>query len=230
MNSHRLTAFVSLFLSFSAVGAEPNLSFDISSDRADGFYRVGEPATFTVTVKDAKSGSLARSGDIVWHLDNFGTQKIASGTNSLAAANPFSVAGSRTTDGFLRLTVTCGADRRVWSVGYDVEKIRQTAPRPDDFDAYWTGERARLAREVPLDPRVVRDERLSTYNAQPVGLHISDSQGDDDHLSPGAGKVDFASLRTLAADARHLVFEPNACVAEAELRRGIAFLKKTWEI
>jgi len=63
----------------------------------------------------------------------------------------------------------------------------------------------------------------------PVGLHISDSLGDDDHLAPGAGKVDFAGLKTLAAGARHLVFEPNPGVNEAELRGGMDFLRKTWK-
>jgi len=62
----------------------------------------------------------------------------------------------------------------------------------------------------------------------PVGLHISDSLGDDDHLPPGKGKVDFADLKTVALGARHLVFEPNAGVSEAELKRGLEFIRKTW--
>jgi len=64
--------------------------------------------------------------------------------------------------------------------------------------------------------------------AQPFGMHLNDSLGDDDHLSPGAGKVDFPSLRTVAVGARHLVFEPNPSVSEAELRRGLDFVRKTW--
>ena len=157
-----LTPFAVLLLLGSVLAAEPKVTYDISSSRADGFYRTGEPAVFIVAVRDAKTGEPVRTGDVIWSLDNFGSIRIAAGTNSLAAANPFTVTGSLATEGFLRLKVESGADKRVWSVGYDVEKIRQDAKRPADFDAYWAGEQARLERDVPLDPRVTRDERLST--------------------------------------------------------------------
>ena len=63
---------------------------------------------------------------------------------------------------------------------------------------------------------------------QPVGLHINDSEGGDDHLPPGEGKVDFAALRPVAEKARHLVFEPHADVEETALRRGLEHLKSLW--
>ena len=65
---------------------------------------------------------------------------------------------------------------------------------------------------------------------QPVGMHISDSQGGDDHLPPGEGRVDFPMLKTFAEKARHIVFEPAANVREAALRKGIEHLRKTWAI
>ena len=64
----------------------------------------------------------------------------------------------------------------------------------------------------------------------PIGLHISDSQGGDDHLPPGEGRVDFPMLKTFAENARHVVFEPAANVREAALKRGIAHLRKLWAI
>ena len=66
--------------------------------------------------------------------------------------------------------------------------------------------------------------------ALPVGLHVNDSQGGDDHLPPGEGRVDFAALKTIAENARHVVFEPAANVREADLRKGIEHLKKTWAL
>ena len=62
----------------------------------------------------------------------------------------------------------------------------------------------------------------------PVGLHVNDSRGGDDHLPPGEGRVDFPMLRKFAENARHVVFEPAANVREADLRKGIEHLKKIW--
>ena len=62
----------------------------------------------------------------------------------------------------------------------------------------------------------------------PIGLHISDSQGGDDHLPPGEGRVDFAALKTFAESARHVVFEPNSSVKEEKLKNGLSFLKGLW--
>ena len=64
--------------------------------------------------------------------------------------------------------------------------------------------------------------------ATPLGLHLNDSVGGDDHLAPGEGKVDFAALAPLARTARHLVLEPNADVPAAALRRGLAFLRRAF--
>ena len=65
---------------------------------------------------------------------------------------------------------------------------------------------------------------------QPIGLHVNDSQGGDDHLPPGEGRVDFAALKAVAENARHVVFEPAASVREAALRKGIAHLRNLWAI
>ena len=63
---------------------------------------------------------------------------------------------------------------------------------------------------------------------QPVGLHINDSEGGDDHLPPGRGKVDFAALKPWVEKARHLVFEPHEGVSEQELVGGLAHLRALW--
>ena len=63
---------------------------------------------------------------------------------------------------------------------------------------------------------------------QPVGLHINDSTGGDDHLPPGEGRVDFAALGPIAAKARHLVFEPHSEVKAVQLRAGLEHVKKLW--
>ena len=71
---------------------------------------------------------------------------------------------------------------------------------------------------------------LRLSDLAPVGLHINDSQGGDDHLPPGTGRVDFAELRVCATQARHLVFEPAADIEETELKEGLEYLKGVWAI
>ena len=73
-----------------------------------------------------------------------------------------------------------------------------------------------------------RGKPAGTAALQPVGLHINDSVGGDDHLPPGEGRVDFAALAPIAAKARHLVFEPHSEVKAEQLRAGLAHIRKLW--
>ena len=143
--------------------------FEIWQNHADALYRVGEEAVIRVTYYEA-DGSRAKSGTVDWRLDNFGSKRLGAGQVDLSKENPFFVRGQLDGPDFLRLTVACGADRRTWSVGYDVEKIRQDVPAPADFDAYWQGEKARLEREVPLDPRCERVNRGPEYDTYKVSF------------------------------------------------------------
>ena len=77
-------------------------------------------------------------------------------------------------------------------------------------------------------PPLTSGQETASPLLQPVGMHISDSQGGDDHLPPGEGRVDFLMLKEFAENARHVVFEPAANVREAALKKGIAHLRKLW--
>lgn len=150
--------FAALAAAF-CVGSAAAERFEIWQDHADALYRVGEEAVMRVTVLN-DDGAIRREGRATWKLDNFGSQLIAGGEQDLAKANPFFVRGKLDHPDFLRLTVKSGKDSRVWSVGYDVEKIRQAKARPADFDSYWAGEKARLAA-IPLDPKCEKLDWLS---------------------------------------------------------------------
>lgn len=76
----------------------------------------------------------------------------------------------------------------------------------------------------------VRDKNASLLPAaekglEPVGFHINDSIGGDDHLPPGEGLVDFAAMKPLFARSEHLVFEPNPDVTAERLRAGLELIR-----
>ena len=151
-----MRVFAVLFAAYAAHAAK----IEVVQDHDNALYRAGEEVTFKVSVK-SDSGELIKSGRASWKLDNFGTKKLASGKVDLAAGNPFFVKGSLSEPGFMRLAVFSHTNNAVWGVGYDVDKIRQDEPCPSDFDAYWTAEKARLEKEVPLDPKMTLDEKRS---------------------------------------------------------------------
>ena len=131
--------------------------FTVSADRPDCRYGVGETATFTVTATDGKGAPL-KSGKVAWSLDNFGSDVISPRAEvDLAAGNPFRVTGSLPYPGFLRLNLKAAdGSSRVWSVAVAPERVKASSSRPADFDAFWDNAMARLARELPLDPRMER--------------------------------------------------------------------------
>ena len=130
--------------------APANPCVEIVADRADCSYLCGEKAVFEVLVKD-KSGASLTSGVVQVRLDNFGGKVVASNAVDLAKGNPFRVEGTLWEPGFLRVLVD-GANAS--SVGFEPERIVKGSAMPEDFDAFWRDARAKLAREVPLDPQV----------------------------------------------------------------------------
>lgn len=136
-----------------ALAVEP-LRYDVTADRAGCVARCGERTMFTVTVTGT-NGLPVAAGAVRATLDNFGTQQVAVATWNLAATNAFSLTGQLDAPGFLRLRLSpapAGTGAKVWSVAYEPERIGKGCP----------SRRARLRREVPLDPQVVRVPERST--------------------------------------------------------------------
>lgn len=144
-----------VFLCFTAYGA----TYKVDIDRASGIYRCGEMATFTVRLLSADN--LAADDAPCARLDNFGTSVFTNlpfRTDSTSVV--FTVSGTLKEPGFLRLSLPCTRNGRndpfIFSVGFEPEKIVKGSPSPEDFDTFWAAAKERLAREVPLDPQIVR--------------------------------------------------------------------------
>jgi cephalosporin-C deacetylase-like acetyl esterase len=50
----------------------------------------------------------------------------------------------------------------VFSAAFEPEKVKKGSPSPSDFDEFWATAKAKLAKEVPLDPQLERVEERST--------------------------------------------------------------------
>ena len=151
-------AFVGVFAAVSGFAA--GLEFTIANDHTNLIYRIGEEAVFTVTA--TRDGEPVAEGWVDAKLDNFGPSVQLSNRVDLTKGNPFTVKGCLAEPGFLRLTLKAKDVSKVWSVGYEPEGIVKGAPSPDDFDAFWSAARAKLAKEVPLDAKMTKIPERST--------------------------------------------------------------------
>ena len=142
------------------------LALTFANDKPDLVYNCGETAAFTMTAKDDKGAPL--SGELEATLDNFGPEKFSTGTWDLAKTNVFTISGTLSKPGFLRLTFKGkdGKFKQCWSVAYEPSKIRKGSPSPDDFDQFWADARKKLAAEVPLDPQVELVPERTTSNIE----------------------------------------------------------------
>ena len=174
---HKTTFLIMAVTACVAVHAS-GLKFDITSDRADATYTLGEQAVFTVKVQDA-SGAPAKSGRVKWTLNNFGAKVFASGEEDLSAnGGTFTVKGAQTEPGFLRLDVVENGDNpssAMWGVVFDPKKIVPGTPYPDDFMDFWRSAIAKYDREVTEPIRVTEVKR--TADSVMYELRIPSTQG-----------------------------------------------------
>jgi len=164
-----------LAVSLVQVSLAAKLSFDVKCDRADQLYVPGEQAEFTVTCK-YDGGGAATSGVVIARLDNFGEHVVSKARFDLSKGAEFTVRGTLKDPGFLRLTLTTenpNSGSRVWSVGFAPHKIRKGAKKPADFDKFWQNARAKLAKEVPLDPQVERIAERCTDGFEFYGISFA---------------------------------------------------------
>ena len=152
------TVVFSAFVALSALAA----TYKVETDKPECVYRCGETATFTVTVLDTTNLCSVAAKQVV-KLDNFGPKVIAKETVDIVKGSKFSVSGTLDSPGFLRLTLPrTKSEAFVFSAAFEPEKIRKGSPSPADFDEFWATAKAKLAKEVPLDPQLERVEERST--------------------------------------------------------------------
>jgi cephalosporin-C deacetylase len=154
------------------------IAVTVTPDHPDWTYKPGEPATFRIDV--VRDGHQVKGTTVNYGV---GPEMLppARETSAVLGTTPLSVAGGTLkTPGFLRLIATAVVDGRTYrgvgTAGFAPERIQPTQVNPPDFDSFWDGERARLAK-LPIDAKWTplpdygtADVDCSQINLQNVGL------------------------------------------------------------
>ena len=146
-----------------AVSTEPIFA-KYRLDAKSNLYPVGGKANVEAYVAD-KHGKLTTNGLVDVWVDDGWTNVVWRRTVNLAEEPRIKMSFTRATPGSLRIYMK-GRDipvrQRMERMIFGVNEIKPLTPCPDDFEAYWRGEQARLEREVPIAVEKVPAPKLGT--------------------------------------------------------------------
>jgi len=156
MRNRTAASFICILLALAPIAAqaaEPAYQLAVATDRPEALYSVGQKAKFLVTLR--KDGQAAADAEVAWVLDKDGMPPVRQGKLRLENGTG-AIAGTLAEPGFLicRVTYTVAEKQQVSALagaGFDPLTIRPSLPPPDDFDAFWAAQKARLAA-VPMKP------------------------------------------------------------------------------
>jgi cephalosporin-C deacetylase-like acetyl esterase len=186
MKPRLLTRFLALLTLLTLASASPLLAqtLTVTTNHADATYRQGETVTFTITLTPPADAIIP------WTITKDGVDPTTSGKAKLTNGTA-TVTGKLDEPGFLlcRAGLTTADNKPLKAhagAAIDPLKIKPSMPVPDGFDAYWAGEKAKLAK-VPMNPRLTPQASpsknvevfdlqadsignpVSAYYARPVG-------------------------------------------------------------
>jgi cephalosporin-C deacetylase-like acetyl esterase len=149
-----LLSLVFIQSSFAADAPAPPIKLSARTDRAEALYKKGETATFLFELTD--NGQPVAEGELKWKLTKDGFTPLSSGSVKLDNGKA-SISGNLDEPGFLQCHVTFQKNTAGFNAlagaGYDPLELKPSLPVPDDFDAFWTAQKKKLAA-VPMNPRL----------------------------------------------------------------------------
>lgn len=123
----------------------PALTLVAVTDRADAIYKVGDTVTFSIV---ATLAGKPADGKVVCELSKDGIQRQPPQTLELIDGKA-SITGKLDEPGFLQVRASIGAASAMAGAGFDPLQIKPSMPAPDDFDEFWTAQKAALAK-IPM--------------------------------------------------------------------------------
>lgn len=214
-------------LSLRAQATRPftNYLLTVTTDRPDSLYRRGEQVTFNIAVQLDRQP--VEDAQVRWTLSKDGAPPVRTGLLKLDQGCG-TVTGQLDESGFLLCQVEYRTPAKTTlaaaaGAGVDPLQIQPSLPVPDDFDAFWSAQKKKLAA-IPANPRLtpVKIPRadvecfdlqaecvgapVSAYFARPVGALqkslpiILTVHGAGVRSSSLAGAADWARQGFLAMD------------------------------
>lgn len=150
-----------------------NYVLNIGTKRSDAIYMQSETVTFNV--KLLLDQQPVNDAEVQWTISKDGMPPNKSGQLKLANGGG-TVTGQLDEPGFLqcRVTFRTSSNRTLTAVGgagIDPLQIKPSLPVPADFDAFWSGQKKKLA-DVPVNPT------LTPVQSPQSGIECFDLQAD----------------------------------------------------
>jgi cephalosporin-C deacetylase len=132
-----------------------NYALIVQTDRADAIYRQGETVTFNV--KLLLDQRPVTDAEVRWTISKDGMAPTQTGTLKLVHGEG-AVTGKLDEAGFLQCRVNFSTPANstlnaLGGAGIDPLQIKPSLAAPDDFDAFWSAQKKKLAG-VPANPRL----------------------------------------------------------------------------
>ena len=158
------------------------------ASRSDAVYHKGEPVKFVIHLE--RNGAPMPDSEVSWNLTKDGLPMDQSG-KVVTKNGVAEVSGKLDEPGFLQLRVSYKDSPKsvisaMGGAGIDPTDIKPSRPVTEDFDAFWTAQKKRLAA-IPLNPKLEEvkspsktlqvfdikadsvDSQISGYFAKPLG-------------------------------------------------------------
>ncbi|NLY02802.1 MAG: acetylxylan esterase [Rhodopirellula sp.] len=163
--------FILFALASHLLAAEPPFAVSVATERPDALYEIGDEVRFLIQARQGDKPVTV--GEVRYTLNEDGVNPLGSGTVELtdtAAA----VSGRMDKPGFLRCQVTWQPEggkplTALAGAAISPTKIVPSLPVPDDFDAFWADQKAKLA-QMPIDPK------LTPVDSPEAGIECFDVQ------------------------------------------------------
>ncbi len=174
-----LIALVWLLLFPPLQAQQPSYQLKVVTDRTDAIYETGESAKFQVTL--TKGDQPVNDATVTYVVDDFITdQLVDSGypRGELQTDGNSAIEVRMLSPGFLRCEVTFVSPeneklKATAGAGFSPTKIEPSLPVPDDFDEFWTKQKALLAEvpaEAKLTPVTSQESNLETFDVEVASI------------------------------------------------------------